>query len=649
MARTFIINTMTEQKYSAISSSISENELNVIDDDNTNRLVIPSFDLINKKTNEVKTTAEAAVNAISEDVSDLSAQVLSNYLANISLVHEDGKIKLFGIDKTSCITYIDDTEFVSDNYLSAAEYSDGKFLLYVVKGDGEMNVVSVDFPVDQTVTGTTAHPVSDSAVKTYVDGVSAEIDSDFKTADGETYASALTDAKAYTDSVSAVLSDDYAAKDEAVLTAAKGYTDEVSALIKNNYEIADAETYTSVLNDAKAYVDSVSAVLSDDYVTRDAETYVSAVAYADSVSAALSTDYVTKDAETLDSAKSYVNEVSALIKSNYETADGATYASALTDANAYGDSVSAALSIDYTSKDGTTLDTAKAYVDEVSAGIQSNYKTADGETYTSALNDAKTYADSVSAALSVDYMTKDSEGLEAAKSYVNEVSALVKTDYQTADGETYASAIAYVNSVSGALSADYAAKDADVLTTTKAYTDEISAGLSAIILSADNALSAELYRKAKTYTDTKVGEYTTAKIGELSNVYRNLNDLSVTFISTYNISGETIEGNMPLSVIKIDALEYNKLVVTSAINDTTIYVVDGDYINAYDQQICALTMSDVEDVLSVPSIAATKHYVDSLFVKKSDITAALAPLSAGTADVNVIASTLSTLFNALQG
>lgn len=50
--KTFVINTMTAEKYEDLSAKglIKADELNIVDDDNQNRTVIPSYDMLKKLT-----------------------------------------------------------------------------------------------------------------------------------------------------------------------------------------------------------------------------------------------------------------------------------------------------------------------------------------------------------------------------------------------------------------------------------------------------------------------------------------------------------------------------------------------------------------------------------------------------------------------
>lgn len=83
------------------------------------------------------------------------------------------------------------------------------------------------------------------------------------------------------------------------------------------------------------------------------------------------------------------------------------------------------------------------------------------------------------------------------------------------------------------------------------------------------------------------------------------------WIKDLNDDGSTLTaGNMDtLSVIKITKDDFDTQVATGTLtmSSNTLYIVSSDYIDAYGQQLCNLTMT--EDM--VASEAANKHYVDA--------------------------------------
>ena len=107
------------------------------------------------------------------------------------------------------------------------------------------------------------------------------------------------------------------------------------------------------------------------------------------------------------------------------------------------------------------------------------------------------------------------------------------------------------------------------------------------------------------------------EISNLSDeVYAISNDLSSAisskiWIKDLNDDGSTLTaGNMDaLSVIKITKDDFDTQVATGTLtmSSNTLYIVSSDYMDAYGQQLCNLTMT--EDM--VASEAANKHYVDA--------------------------------------
>lgn len=119
---------------------------------------------------------------------------------------------------------------------------------------------------------------------------------------------------------------------------------------------------------------------------------------------------------------------------------------------------------------------------------------------------------------------------------------------------------------------------------------------------------------------TAVALSASALCTEISNlsdeVYAISNDLSSAisskiWIKDLNDDGSTlITGNMDaLSVIKITKDDFDTQVATGTLtmSSNTLYIVSSDYMDAYGQQLCNLTMT--EDM--VASEAANKHYVDA--------------------------------------
>ena len=119
---------------------------------------------------------------------------------------------------------------------------------------------------------------------------------------------------------------------------------------------------------------------------------------------------------------------------------------------------------------------------------------------------------------------------------------------------------------------------------------------------------------------TAVAVSTAALCTEISNLSDEVsaisNDLSSAisskiWIKDLNDDGSTlITGNMDaLSVIKITKDDFDTQVATGTLtmSSNTLYIVSSDYMDAYGQQLCNLTMT--EDM--VASEATNKHYVDA--------------------------------------
>lgn len=145
---TFVINTMSEETYKKSSSSgkINENELNIVDDNNTNRMVVASYDMLKNLEN-----ATAA-----------------------SIKYEDKFIKLKNA-KSDTISQIDASDFIKDGMLNSISCDDDGNLQFTVKlEEDESRTISVAF-VDQALSGTSKRAVSNNAVKLSVDAINAKI------------------------------------------------------------------------------------------------------------------------------------------------------------------------------------------------------------------------------------------------------------------------------------------------------------------------------------------------------------------------------------------------------------------------------------------------------------------------------------------
>lgn len=143
-----VINTMDEAKYRELSRKgrIRGDELNIVDDDSKNRTTIPSYDLFEMKTESLQT------------------QITDTNVNNLELSYnaETRKIQLSG--KDAVITELNAAPFVSDNFLSAAEYRNGTLVLYVVQDSGKTNEISVAFPVDAELNPESSNPIQNKTV-----------------------------------------------------------------------------------------------------------------------------------------------------------------------------------------------------------------------------------------------------------------------------------------------------------------------------------------------------------------------------------------------------------------------------------------------------------------------------------------------------
>ena len=103
--KTFIINTYSEEKYKELSSKASDKQLHIVDNDNANRTVVPSYDLL---MNQVK----------------------------LSLGYDESSTKILLKDcNGNEISKLDATRFISDNYLMSAAYDNGCLMLSVLLSD----------------------------------------------------------------------------------------------------------------------------------------------------------------------------------------------------------------------------------------------------------------------------------------------------------------------------------------------------------------------------------------------------------------------------------------------------------------------------------------------------------------------------------
>ena len=154
--KTFIINTYSEDKYRELSSSASANQLHIVDNDNLHRTVVPSYDLLVDKVR-----------------------------LNLGYDPECADILLNDVDG-NVISRLPAKRFISDNYLMSAAYDDGKLVLSVMLSNDEVNAISVDFPVDQSLDplsdyAESTYPIASKAVAVALSGLSACIGTELET------------------------------------------------------------------------------------------------------------------------------------------------------------------------------------------------------------------------------------------------------------------------------------------------------------------------------------------------------------------------------------------------------------------------------------------------------------------------------------
>lgn len=144
-------------------------------------------------------------------------------------------------------------------------------------------------------------------------------------------------------------------------------------------------------------------------------------------------------------------------------------------------------------------------------------------------------------------------------------------------------------------------------------------------LSIDNNLSVANVLTATKSSKTLVAENLssgTLSVDWTKAVHTNgysLFDLSVDLSNKIYIEDRvdsSISGTTDLSIIKLSKDEFDEGVAlgTMPLSGNIMYVVDSDYIDAYGEQLCNLTMP--ED--SIPTVATNKHYVDSLCASLSN-------------------------------
>ena len=114
-------------------------------------------------------------------------------------------------------------------------------------------------------------------------------------------------------------------------------------------------------------------------------------------------------------------------------------------------------------------------------------------------------------------------------------------------------------------------------------------------------------------------------------------------------------GTSDLSILKMKKEDFDALVATNldTMSSNILYVVDSDYIDAYGEQLCNLTMP--ED--NIPTVATNKHYVDSLCsnlstdisVLSNNLSTDISTLSNNlSTDISVIYNAFNTLYSTIS-
>ena len=148
--KTFIINTYSEDKYRELSSRASDQQLHIVDNDELHRTVVPSYDLLVDKV-------KLGLGYDTESTEILLKDVDGNVISRLPAKH-----------------------FISDNYLMSAAYDEGKLILSVLLSNDEVNAISVDFPVDQTLSPlsdylSSSYPIASKAVASALTDLSDQI------------------------------------------------------------------------------------------------------------------------------------------------------------------------------------------------------------------------------------------------------------------------------------------------------------------------------------------------------------------------------------------------------------------------------------------------------------------------------------------
>lgn len=317
--KTFVINTMTETKYSELAKKgkILQTQLNIVDDDDRNRTTIPSYDLMNDKIAGTKADLERKIT--------LSVQTIETE-----------------IDKK-----IDDTVSAMTVTLSSAAGEGDIEKVYTIR-QGESDVGTIEIPKDKVITG--AHyDVETNKLVLSVANVSTAISIDLS---GLIDINDLSGISSDTVSVTAsgrTISADINEKSVGAEHLTDGLSSKI-ALVDTLGDYMRLSTFNDISNDT-----GLSAANSGNPV----QTLSDITSVVNAVSVALSNDYVEKIAaekERAEAVEAGLAETLNFVSSDYLTS--ADYESLST----------------YTETSATeALRLAKEYTDETSVSLCADY------------------------------------------------------------------------------------------------------------------------------------------------------------------------------------------------------------------------------------------------------------------------------------
>lgn len=167
--KTFVIKTMTEKRYAQISASVRPIDLNIVDNDDKNRTVVASYDIVNEKFGK----AISAVDSLSIEY-DSAAH---------ALVLENG---------SGCYASVDVSSFIKDQVLKgvSAELNDERleftFETYSDDPRTESKFITASclMPVDDSLDADSKNPIENCVVANKFTSVDTDI-SDLRRVDKE--------------------------------------------------------------------------------------------------------------------------------------------------------------------------------------------------------------------------------------------------------------------------------------------------------------------------------------------------------------------------------------------------------------------------------------------------------------------------------